>query len=383
MPILSDPFGRLFQPNAKKTAQTEAFLRLLTTIDCSLVFDASHRKEMYHFLQRRPQGLYLQLRTNGTVYIGKASDLYRRTLDHQEDGIRLSYLAFLTLERTVSAQELNDAETELIALALRESLSLDNISKLQIAQERNRQQWEDDCLQLFPSEKIESWFTEKFFSPAQSTASFSRLYQQASHSERRVYEQCQHDPVWMIMFPHLHRFVSSCLPLHRDLFLRRWSLAVALDGDLLLQKAHIYAGAQCIFSLSVKEDNPDVLACTLLLSSHALRQFWPQPQEYFDHLGISWSEQNPHDALNDSEELWKLGHKRKRKDRQEFFLAAMKPWSQGSHLNYFTLTADSDRLKELLVQDEILFAASMHALSAMRFSGSPPRGNALLALSII
>ena len=159
-------FERLLVRTAPRPGHEQILERVhafLSLLECRAVFGSHNAHLLRQALELRLPGLYLQLRTDGTVYIGKSDDLYRRALDHEESGLQLLLLALFPFTRRITAQELDDAETALITKALARELPLANAAKVALAKTRLQERWRRETFSLFAVEKLQAWFHSHFF----------------------------------------------------------------------------------------------------------------------------------------------------------------------------------------------------------------------------
>lgn len=84
--------------------------------------------ECLDFIRRLP-AVYLQLRENGQVYVGKTNNLYKRTVNHRSAGVKIKVLVARYVP-DCSEEELDQFETEMIARAMNYGFDLANDEKL-------------------------------------------------------------------------------------------------------------------------------------------------------------------------------------------------------------------------------------------------------------
>ena len=96
-------------------------------------------------------GIYLQIRPDRHVYIGKTSNIIRRFERHLQNGVVMEELAFMPMH----LRFLDKKEKDIIAKAERYGLALDNLLLVETPW-RSQQKFED----LISDTEIESWLSE-------------------------------------------------------------------------------------------------------------------------------------------------------------------------------------------------------------------------------
>lgn len=374
-------FERLLVRTAPRPGHEQILERVhafLSLLECRAVFGAHNAHLLRQALELRLPGLYLQLRTDGTVYIGKSDDLYRRALDHEESGLQLLLLALFPFTRRITAQELDDAETELITQAVSRELPLANAAKVALAKARLQERWRRETFSLFAVEKLQAWFHSHFFAaPTANTHSIG-----ATASEAKLYHTVMSDAHWARASLVLRHFVRECLPLAHDLLGRRWNLAVQVSEKQEWQGAAIYAGADTVFSMARGEN--DKLFGSLLVSLPALEQFWDEPLSMLTQWGVEGEEVDFEDQDQSLGQFLVLAAQSQPQAlREQALAAAQQPWSLASRGRSLRLTGSSGSLLELLREDPIRLAAATQTLTAMQSASAAPRGHLLLAQELL
>lgn len=355
--------------------RVHAFLSLL---ECRAVVGAHNAHQLRQALELRLPGLYLQLRTDGTVYIGKTDDLYRRALDHEESGLQLLLLALFPFTRRITAQELDDAETALITKALARELPLANAAKVALAKTRLQERWRRETFSLFAVEKLQAWFHSHFFAaPTENLHSIG-----ATASEAKLYHTVMGDAQWARASLVLRHFVRECLPLAPNLLGRRWNVAVQMNEKREWQSAAIYAGADAVFSMARGEN--DKLLGSLLVSLPVLEQFWDEPLSMLTQWGVEGEEVDLEDQDQSLGQFLVLAAQSQPQAlREQALAAAQQPWSLASRGRSLRLTGSSGSLLELLHEDPIRLAAATQTLTAMQSASAAPRGHLLLGQELL
>lgn len=84
---------------------SNVFLEFLHDQHCEYIFDAVDIMEKNRYLKYFGPAVYIQLRTNGFVYVGETFNLFARTMQHVRNGVKIVYMgqameAGLPLENT-------------------------------------------------------------------------------------------------------------------------------------------------------------------------------------------------------------------------------------------------------------------------------------------
>lgn len=91
----------------------DQFVEIARELGFQQVFFAQALERLPEYLQGYGTGLYLQLRTDGSLYVGETIDMERRQARHRELGVRLTALAVMPFPGMTEAARL-EFETDLI-----------------------------------------------------------------------------------------------------------------------------------------------------------------------------------------------------------------------------------------------------------------------------
>lgn len=96
-----------------KICRFDQFVEIARQLGFQRVFFAEAIERLPEYLQGYGTGLYLQLRADGSLYVGETIDMERRQARHRELGVRLTALAVMPFQEMTEKERL-EFETELI-----------------------------------------------------------------------------------------------------------------------------------------------------------------------------------------------------------------------------------------------------------------------------
>ncbi len=114
------------------------FLAFVKDLNCSFVLTSKVAETFEEVLKPVEDGVYIQLRANGDIYIGEAGNVIQRQKQHLARGVDLKGLAVISFEGLDPEVRFRH-ETDLIAKAMERGLMLANDSKMRIAHDRLKQ----------------------------------------------------------------------------------------------------------------------------------------------------------------------------------------------------------------------------------------------------
>lgn len=82
----------------KRNCGFAEFVEIARQLGFQRVFFADAIERLPEYLQGYGKGLYLQLRTDGSLYVGETIDMERRQARHRELGVRLTALAVMPFQ---------------------------------------------------------------------------------------------------------------------------------------------------------------------------------------------------------------------------------------------------------------------------------------------
>lgn len=116
---------------------TDVFLEFLHDQHCECIFDAVDIMEKNRYLKYFGPAVYIQLRTNGFVYVGETFNLFARTMQHVRNGVKIVYMGAISVW-PLTNDERKDTETFIMGRAMEAGLPLENTDKLDQAMESAR-----------------------------------------------------------------------------------------------------------------------------------------------------------------------------------------------------------------------------------------------------
>lgn len=116
---------------------TDVFLEFLHDQHCECIFDSVDIMEKNRYLKYFGPAVYIQLRTNGFVYVGETFNLFARTMQHIRNGVKIVYMGAISVW-PLTNDERKDTETFIMGRAMEAGLPLENTDKLDQAMESAR-----------------------------------------------------------------------------------------------------------------------------------------------------------------------------------------------------------------------------------------------------
>ncbi len=116
---------------------TNVFLEFLNDQHCECIFDSVDIMEKNRYLKYFGPAVYIQLRTNGFVYVGETFNLFARTMQHIRNGVKIVYMGAISVW-PLTNDERKDTETFIMGRAMEAGFPLENTDKLDDAMESAR-----------------------------------------------------------------------------------------------------------------------------------------------------------------------------------------------------------------------------------------------------
>lgn len=116
---------------------SNVFLEFLHDQHCECIFDSVDIMEKNRYLKYFGPAVYIQLRTNGFVYVGETFNLFARTMQHIRNGVKIVYMGAISVW-PLTNDERKDTETFIMGRAMEAGLPLENTDKLNQALESAR-----------------------------------------------------------------------------------------------------------------------------------------------------------------------------------------------------------------------------------------------------
>lgn len=146
-------------------------------------------------------GVYLQIRPGNVAYIGKTNNMPARFEQHLSRGVVIEELAF----KPVLAKYVDAKEKELIALAERKGIALDNIALREKKDSRKR-----TLADILSEEEVHAWLNPD--SSPTATKHWLLVYQAMHPGLRHQFDTARSHPTWPQIFPVARTFVQKVIP---------------------------------------------------------------------------------------------------------------------------------------------------------------------------
>lgn len=157
-------------------------------------------------------GIYLQIRPDNTAYIGKTTNMPARFEMHLARGVVIEELAFMP----VLAKHIDEKEKQVIALAEKKGIPLDNLS-LRETESKNRKSLNE----IFIDSEINDWLNPAV--DKSSNGLWLQTYNAMHPGLRHQLDLARAHPVWSQIFPIAKYFVQHVIPKPQETCEDFWS----------------------------------------------------------------------------------------------------------------------------------------------------------------
>ena len=185
-------------------------------------------------------GIYLQIRPDNTAYIGKTNNMPARFEQHLARGVVIEELAFMP----VLAKHIDEKEKQLIALAEKKGIPLDNLA-LRESESKNRKSLNS----ILKDSEIDQWLSPCDENPA--SASWLHEYNSMHPGLRHQLDLARAHPVWSQIFPVAKYFVQHIIPKPEDTCEDFWSATAYTRNieEIFSSVVRIHAGSLTLLNL--------------------------------------------------------------------------------------------------------------------------------------
>lgn len=209
-------------------------------------------------------GIYLQIRPDRHVYIGKTSNIIRRFDRHLQNGVVMEELAFMPMH----LRFLDKKEKDIIAKAERYGIALDNLLLVETPW-RPLQKFQD----LISDTEVESWLSENHEAEPHRNH-LKEIFDQMSPGLRQQFNLAKALPVFNQVLPMAKHFVQTFI-LKPDITAGAlWSAdAYCIDQtQRFLPLIRLHAGTQTLMAVGFYRTIPHEPWMQVLCSTEALTQ---------------------------------------------------------------------------------------------------------------
>lgn len=185
-------------------------------------------------------GIYLQIRPDNTAYIGKTNNMPARFEQHLARGVVIEELAFMP----VLAKYIDEKEKQLIALAEKKGIPLDNLA-LRESEAKNRKSLNS----ILKDSEIDQWLSPCDKNPV--SASWLHEYNSMHPGLRHQLDLARAHPVWSQIFPVAKYFVQHIIPQPQDTCEDFWSAGAYTRNieEVFSSVIRIHAGSLTLLNL--------------------------------------------------------------------------------------------------------------------------------------
>lgn len=233
-------------------------------------------------------GVYLQFRTDGTLYIGFCGNLSARQQKHHDLGHATSFLAFLPC----SSERLAQVESEMIGRALRMGLPLANRAKSEHAVLIDRSEPFD---RYFPPELQDRFVADGGGRADEAADGFLQVLRNASASERGAWAHFCRQPKARAMLRITRRALFTALP-QPEFFERHWwyvALGNSNQKNAQAMQIGLIAGRWNFFECFIFQSTPKAVFVRLGLATNVLAGAEPSPAAFRRRFGwVLWEGDN-------------------------------------------------------------------------------------------
>lgn len=229
-------------------------------------------------------GVYLQFRTDGTLYIGFCGNLSARQKKHRELGHATSFLAFLPCSNDRLAQ----VESEMIGRALRMGLPLVNRAKSEHSLLIDRSEPFD---RYYPPALQDRFVAEGGGRVGEAADGFLQVLRNASASERDAWAHFCRQPKARAMLRITRRALFTALP-QPEFFERHWwyvALGNSNQKNAQAMQIGLIAGRWNFFECFIFQSTPKAVFVRLGLATNVLAGAEPSPAAFRRRFGwVLW-----------------------------------------------------------------------------------------------
>ena len=185
-------------------------------------------------------GIYLQIRPDHTAYIGKTNNMPARFEQHLARGVVIEELAFMP----VLAKHIDEKEKQLIALAEKKGIPLDNLA-LRENESKNRKSLNS----ILKDSEIDQWLNPCDENPA--SVSWLHEYNSMHPGLRHQLDLARAHPVWSQIFPVAKYFVQHIIPKPENTCEDFWSATAYTRNieEIFSAVVRIHAGSLTLLNL--------------------------------------------------------------------------------------------------------------------------------------
>lgn len=185
-------------------------------------------------------GIYLQIRPDNTAYIGKTNNMPARFEQHLARGVVIEELAFMP----VLAKYIDEKEKQLIALAEKKGIPLDNLA-LRESESKNRKSLNS----ILKDSEIDQWLSHCDENLA--SAAWLHEYNNMHPGLRHQLDLARAHPVWSQIFPVAKYFVQHIIPKPKDTCEDFWSAGAYTRNieEIFSSVVRIHAGSLTLLNL--------------------------------------------------------------------------------------------------------------------------------------
>lgn len=229
-------------------------------------------------------GVYLQFRTDGTLYIGFCGNLSARQKKHRDLGHATSFLAFLPC----STGRLAQVESEMIGRALRMGLPLVNRAKAGHGILIDRS---DPFDRYFPPALQDRFVAEGGGRTDEAAEGFLQVLRNACASERDAWAHFCRQPKARTMLRITRRALFTAIP-QPEFFERHWwyvALGNSNQKNAQAMQIGLIAGRWNVFECFIFQSTPKAVFVRLGLATNVLGEAEPSPAAFRRRFGwVLW-----------------------------------------------------------------------------------------------
>lgn len=231
----------------------ETFFVFSRDVKAEVLWMIEHTESLHTATRVVKQGVYIQLRADGLLYVGRSDDVHRRQLEHAANGVEIVALSVIRMPPS-GIGNLDAKETELIRRARETGVPLANDAKIRIVEKEIIRRATVGILDAdFEAESVEAWLAAAF-APDGLLARRKEAFEGASDAALTAYARFRSHPLAAEVINLVNLYVRFCIMNPAAWFGKRWRVQIHGDGSAACPWVTLWCGSCRGFEVGVIHD---------------------------------------------------------------------------------------------------------------------------------
>lgn len=231
----------------------ETFFVFSRDVKAEVLWMIEHNESLHTATRVVKQGVYIQLRADGLLYVGRSDDVHRRQLEHAANGVEIVALSVIRMPPS-GIGNLDAKETELIRRARETGVPLANDAKIRIVEKEIIRRATVGILDAdFEAESVEAWLAAAF-APDGFLARRKEAFEGASDAALTAYARFRSHPLAAEVINLVNIYVRFCIMNPAAWFGKRWRVQIHGDGSAACPWVTLWCGSCRGFEVGVIHD---------------------------------------------------------------------------------------------------------------------------------